>query len=150
MHFNSFGRGQVHPNLRRIVQPHFVFDNLGVQSGFAKLLRHVVGGRFVLGRPRYVRRFGQNPQMLFRQLGVGHSHELLFDFPLAGHIAEATDGPVIRLPFNRLIFLFTGPIKRLQSRTHQHKEKNSARKKFHEAPCRQLCRQLRFRFVPAP
>ena len=89
-----------------------------------------------------MRRLRQNAQMFFRPLGVGHGHELLFDFPLAGRVAETADGPVVRLLFVFVfVFLSASMIKRLQVRTNQHEEQNSTREKSHEAPCRNYCIQ---------
>ncbi len=78
-----------------------------------------------------MRGLGENAQMLFRQLGIGHGDELLFDFQLAGNIAEPADNPALRLTF---LFFLAALIKRLQARTNQREEQNCTRDKFHEAP----------------
>src|ERR1700691_279306 len=121
MHFNALGQDHVDADLGRIVHPNFVFDDLGVESGLAKFLRDIVGGRFVFDASRYVRRLGEDSQMLFRQLGVGNWHKLLFDFLLGGNVAEAADGRGFWLVMNvaSLIFVFAGLIKCLQVRTDQ-------------------------------
>ena len=134
MHLDSGRCGHIHTNLGGIVEPHFVFDNLGVQASLAKLFCHVFGGGFVLGRSGDVRGFGQNAEMLFRELGIGHGQEFLFDLALAGDIAEAADGPVLRLGFFVVIVIFlAGLIKRQQTRTNQREEQHCTGEKFHEA-----------------
>jgi len=50
VHGNAFGRGEIHADLRRIIQPDFVFDDLGFESSFAEFLRDVLGCGFVFGR----------------------------------------------------------------------------------------------------
>ena len=89
-----------------------------------------------------MRRLRQDAQMLFRQLGIGHSHKLLFEFPLAGNIAEPADDGALGLLFVfAFILIFAGIIKRLQVRTNQHEQQHCTREKFHEVPCRPLSDQ---------
>ena len=76
-----------------------------------------------------MRRLGQDAEVLFRQLGIGHGQEALFDCLLAGDIAEPGDGR-----FTRLTFVFARTIKRLQVGTQQDQEENCSRNRFHEAP----------------
>ena len=79
-------------DFRGIVHPDFVFDDFGVESGVAKFLRDIVGGRFVFDRARHVRSLGQNAQMLFRQLGIGHGQEARFRGRLRSGVAKTEDG----------------------------------------------------------
>jgi len=58
VHLDPGGRGHVYANFGGIVEPYFVLDNLGVESGGAKLLRYVFGGGFVFGRASDVGRLG--------------------------------------------------------------------------------------------
>ncbi len=92
MHFDSIGRGYVHADFQRIIDPNLVLDNLRIESRVAKLLRHVFRGCFILGRPRHVRRLRQRAQMFFRQLGIGHREKTRFRSVFAGRIAKAEDG----------------------------------------------------------
>src|SRR4029077_19012246 len=82
----------------------------------------------------------------FRQLRIGHSHKLLFDFPLAGGVAEPSNGRALRLDLILIfvcifICIFSSLIKRLQVRANQHEEQKNSRENFHEAPCKK-CRRL--------
>jgi hypothetical protein len=91
MHFDTGGRSQAHADLGGIVDPDFVFDDFGFEPGVAEFLRHVVGGGLVLDRSCHVRIFGQNAEMLLRQLGIGHGQKARLDGGLGGGIAESED-----------------------------------------------------------
>ena len=92
MHFHSSGRRDVHADFLRIIHPDFVFDNLSLESGVAKFLRDIIGGRFVLGRARHMGRLRQHTQMLFRQLGVRHSKKASLGTVFGSRVAKAEDG----------------------------------------------------------
>ena len=92
VHLDSCGRGDVDADLRGIVHPHFVFDDLGVESGGAKLLRHIVGRRLVFHGARHVRRLSQRAQVLFRKLGIRHGKKPSFSGSFRGGVTEAEDG----------------------------------------------------------
>ena len=136
VHLDPGGRGHVYANFGGIVEPYFVLDNLGVESGGAKLLRYVFGGGFVFGRASDVGRLGKNAEVLFGELGVGHGHEFFFEFPLGGNVAKSADRPVVGLVFVLvvLIFVFSALIDGLQVGGNQREEQNCTREKFHEAP----------------
>jgi len=59
-------------------------DNLGVESGGAKLLRYVFGGGFVFGRASDVGRLGKNAEVLFGELGSGTAMNFSSSFRSAG------------------------------------------------------------------
>ena len=92
MHFDSCGRGDVHADLRGIVHPHFVFDDLSVESGGTKLLRHIVRRSLVFHGARHVRRLGQGAQVLFRQLGIRHGKKPHFSGGFSSGVAKTEDG----------------------------------------------------------
>ena len=72
-----------------IVHPDAVFDNFGFEAGIAKFLGDVVGGGLVLRSAGHVRRLGQDAQVLFGQLRIGHGQEAAFHSVFGGGIAKA-------------------------------------------------------------
>ena len=92
VHFDACGSGQVYADFRRIVDPNLVFDDLGVESGVAKFLRHVIGGGFIFGRACHVRGLGEDAQMFFREFGIGGGDEARFQGGFGSGIAKAEDG----------------------------------------------------------
>ena len=92
VHLDSGRRGQIDADFGGIVHPDFVLDDLGVEPGVAEFLRDVVGGRLVFDSARHVRSLGQNAQMLFRELGIGHRQKARFGRLLGGRVAKTKDG----------------------------------------------------------
>ena len=84
-------RHHIHADLRRIIQPDFVLDDLRLQSSLAKLLSYVFGSLLVFWRSGQMRRRRERPQMLLRQLGIGNRQKLLLRLLLAAEIAIAKD-----------------------------------------------------------
>ena len=91
LHGDARGYSHIHADLGGIIQPDSVFNDLCIQSCFAKFLRHVFCGGFVLGRPGDVRSLGQDAQVLLGELRIGYGKETLFGFLLAGHVAKSRD-----------------------------------------------------------
>ena len=91
VHFDPGGRGDIHADLAWIVDPHLVFDNLGVESCLAKLLRYVVRRGLVLGSARHVRGLGQGAKVLFRELGIGNAKKTGFCGVLRGSVTKTED-----------------------------------------------------------
>ncbi len=92
MHFDPGRRSHIDTDLRGIVHPDFVLDNLSIEPCIAKFLRDIVGGRFVLDGARHVGIFCENAQMLFGKLGIGHCQEARFRGLLRSRIPKTEDG----------------------------------------------------------
>ena len=97
------GRGQIDADFRRIVDPDFVFDDLGVESGFAEFLRDVVGGGFVFDGARHVRSLRQDAEMFFGEFGIGNGEEARFGGGFGGGIAKAEDGDRMATAGGRIV-----------------------------------------------
>ena len=113
MHRNA-GRGSyVHADFRGIVDPDFVFDDLGIETSVAELLGNVVGRSFVFGRAGHVRCFRERAQVLFCELGIRDSEKPSFDCGFGGGVAKAEDGLGIIGPLRRRArFRHSGRLKR--------------------------------------
>ncbi len=65
-----------------LVHQDAIRNNLRLEAGSAKLLRHVLRGLVILGRRGDVRLGGERLQMLAGEFGVGHGEKLLLDLRL--------------------------------------------------------------------
>ena len=83
----------LHVLLNRPIQQHAVVNNLRLQSRRAKLLRHIVGRRFVFRCCGKMRLRGQRFQVLPGQLRIGNREELTLDLRLSGEVGVAKDWP---------------------------------------------------------
>ena len=73
----------VHADLRGIVDPDLVLNDLGLETGLAKLLRYELGRLLVLGRAGNVRRRGEHAHVLLGDFGIGDGEEKLLDIILS-------------------------------------------------------------------
>ncbi len=92
VHFYSGGRSDVDADFQGIVEPDFVFDDLGVEPGGAEFLRNVVGGGLVFGRAGHVWGLRQGAEVFFRELGIGHGEETCLGGGFRGGVAETKNG----------------------------------------------------------
>ncbi len=92
VHLDTGGRGHIDVNLRGVVEPDFVFDDLRIEPGGAEFGGDVLGGGLVFGRAGNVRGLRQRAQVLLGKFGIGYGYKLLLDFLFGGNVAEPGDG----------------------------------------------------------
>ena len=89
MHLYAGRRGDINVDVFRHAHPNFVFHDLRLQAGGAKLFCHIIRGLFVFRRGGDVRRRGQYAQMFARKHRIRHGDELLVDRSLFGKVTKA-------------------------------------------------------------
>ena len=92
MHLYAGRRSHIDTDLLRIVEPGFVFDDLGLQSRFTKFLRDIIRSGFVFRGTRHVRSFGQRAQMFLRKLWIWNGKKMAFRGVFRSRIAKAKNG----------------------------------------------------------
>ena len=78
--------------LDRVVEPHLVFVDARLQTGFAELRGDILGGLAVLLATGYVRRRTERHQVPLGKLRAGDGQEFFFQLKLPRRIAESADG----------------------------------------------------------
>ena len=91
VHGHAGGSGDVDTDLRRIVEPDLVFEDLGREARVAEFLRDVIGSGFVFGRSGDVWGFCQGTQVFFGAFGIGDGEETRLQSAFSGCVTEAED-----------------------------------------------------------